>query len=155
MAGWVYLDYYEADDGVTKFDAWLIYSSLAVLSGVGVCSFTVFLLTIKKEYLHTFFTLETDNSRCQKPFLNEENPVEIRMVIFNDNKECWKSIYPKVSEFVYKHWKQWEEDQPEFFSDAWQAKVPSDMIPAANLATLGGEDGRRKSSMLKKLGVEE
>jgi hypothetical protein len=41
----------------------------------------------------------------------------------------WRQIEGQVEEWVRANWSRWSEEQPEWFSDSWQGRVPIDWIP--------------------------
>jgi hypothetical protein len=64
------------------------------------------------------------------------------------------SIRDDVKAWTLENWERWEEEKPEWFSDAWKAKIDDDMIPPASLRRLnGGGSQRRRSSLGDILGV--
>ena len=128
-----------------KLDAATLYGALSLLTTVAVLSLMVFLLTIKRRYIHTFFSTASGNFQAQSSFLNGKTDAE-KMHIFKRNVRLWQSIYPQVSDFVLNNWERWEEEKEDWFSEKLVASIPDDMIPKPNLEALGGAEGRRRST---------
>ena len=49
--------------------------------------------------------------------------------VFTNHESHWAPIREKVEAWVRAGWKNWEQDKPEWFTDAFKASVPTDMIP--------------------------
>ena len=60
------------------------------------------------------------------------------------SRHHWVSIEDKVKKWVGENWARWEEEKPEWFTDAMKAKVPEEFIPTAGEARLR-ESVRRAS----------
>jgi hypothetical protein len=100
---------------------------------------------MKKEYRKTFISLETGNEWVQKFFLEGETD-EAKSGVTGCNKKKWVLIKEPVKEWVQENWWTWKEENPDWFIDAWIAKVPDDFIPAEeNRVAL--QELRRKSSV--------
>jgi hypothetical protein len=53
-----------------------------------------------------------------------------------------------VKSWTVENWERWEEEEPEWFNDAWKAGVDDDMILPESLRRLnGGGNERRRSSL--------
>ena len=46
-----------------------------------------------------------------------------------NSRHHWVSIEEKVKKWVGENWARWEEEKPEWFTDAMKAKVPVEFIP--------------------------
>ena len=55
--------------------------------------------------------------------------------------------------WIMENWERWEEEKPEWFCDAWKAKVDDDMIPADSLRKMKTGQERRRSSLGDILGL--
>jgi len=126
--------------------AWTLVGSL---SGAWVSVFGVFLLLMKKEYRRTFFTTRTGKQWTMDYFLKgTEDAVKKEMV--DHNKKQWRAIREDVKEWVQANWWRWKEEKPEWFSLAWQSRVPrewiTDVEERARLEE-AREKGRRRSSV--------
>jgi len=124
--------------------AWTLVGSL---SGAWVVVFGVFLLLMKKEYRRTFFTTMTGKQQVMDRFSADDEAV--KAAVLKKNKKMWRAIREDVKEWVRANWWRWKEEKPEWFSLAWQSKVPVDWITDVEERTrldTVGEKGRRRSS---------
>ena len=131
--------------------AWTIVGGL---SGLGVFFFACFLLLMKRRYVSTFFSTQTGFAWVQSKFVANDADFA-RSRIFGANKKQWLSIRDDVKAWTLENWERWEEEQPEWCSDAWKRNVDDDMIPPASLRRLNGGGGsvRRRSSLGDVLGL--
>jgi hypothetical protein len=83
---------------------------------------------MKKRYRSTFWSTETGNEWVQTAFLQGASDA-IKKSVLTKNKGKWKAIEPQVKEWVKGGWLGWERDNPDWFTDHWKSKVPSDWVP--------------------------
>ena len=125
--------------------AWTL---VGCLSSAWVAVFGVFLLLMKKEYRRTFFSSRTGKQLVMDKFSADDEAVKAAVLI--KNNKMWRAIREDVKEWVQANWWRWKEEKPEWFSLAWQSKVPvdwiSDVEERTRLDTVG-EKGRRRSSV--------
>ena len=110
---------------VTKL--WLILGGLEVLF---VVFFTIFILSINREYINTFFTRVTAKQFAIQRF-REAKSDSAKIEIFKKHKSFHSSIRDEVEEWARDNWLDWEEEKPEWFTKRVRASVPKDMIPAS------------------------
>jgi hypothetical protein len=72
-------------------------------------------------------------------FLEGESD-KMKFEVFKRSKHHWVSIEGELRKWVELNWANWEEEQPEWFTDVMKAKVPVDFIPQDG-------DARRKESV--------
>jgi hypothetical protein len=113
-----------------------------------------FLILIKRDFLGTFFSMQTGYAWVQSYFVAGQTD-EVKKRIFEHNKKQWTGIRDDVKAWTMENWERWEEEKPEFFNDAFKASVDDDMIPAASLRKLNGGRQRRRSSLGDLLGGGE
>ena len=103
---------------------------------------------MKKEYRGTFFSFETGNEWAMSFFLKGDTDAK-RVKPLRLNKKKWKKIRSLMKEFVLENWEGWEEEQPEFFTEAFKKRVPDDMLPPAEIRRqkVAGGGQRRRSSL--------
>ena len=69
--------------------------------------------------------------------------------IFFNHRTYYDSINEELKQWLGKNWTTWIDDQPEWFTQSWQAMAPEDMIPKVELKELlkrrNRESLRRKS----------
>jgi hypothetical protein len=135
---------------LVKKTAWRIVGSL---SGAWLVFFLLFLALMKKEYRGTFFSFETGNEWAMSFFLKGDTDAK-RVKPLRLNKRKWKKIRPQMKEFVLDNWERWEEENPDFFSEAFKKRVPDDMLPTVELKkqTVAGGGQRRRSSFGELMG---
>jgi hypothetical protein len=124
-----------------------------LLSGAYVCSFAVFFWCIKKKFRKTFYSLETGCEWAMSFFLKGDTDVK-RVKPLRLNKNKWKRIRPEMKEYVLENWLKWEDEKPEFFTDAFKKRVDDDMIPTFELKKeiVAGGGKRRRSSLGEMMG---
>jgi hypothetical protein len=129
---------------------WLLIGSLSVL---WLLCFIIFILSIKKRYVHTFYNLETGNEWAENKLLKGETDFE-RADMFTINKKKWKRIEAEAKAWIQDNWERWEEEQPDWFTEVWKAGVDDDMIPEAEMRRqkVAGGGQRRRSSIGEMLG---
>jgi hypothetical protein len=101
---------------------------LAVLTGLWLAAFTIFLSLMKKEYRRSFWCMETGNEWVQSYFLQGERD-DVKQNVLYLNAAKWAAIRPQVKEWVRSSWVGWERDKPDWYTDNWKAKVPADWVP--------------------------
>ena len=135
----------------------VVYPFLATLFLLWTISVALFLSKIKRKYLITFYSSETGYQNAMSYFLDNVED-RFRIVIFNDSIDLWRSIEPDVRVWVLASWERWELEKPDFFTEAFKAKVPDSFIPELSLEELkkrGGGERRRSSLGALVLGEEE
>jgi hypothetical protein len=103
-----------------------------------VC-FAVFFLNIERKYLHTFWSITRGKDMTMAYFLEGKSD-EIKFSVFKRSKHHWVSIEGEIKKWVDLNWAKWEEEKPDWYTDAIKAKVPVDFIPADG-------DARRRESV--------
>ena len=90
-------------------------------------------LTIKREYLRTFVSLQTGCAYTQSYFLDNEGNDAIRINILLMNERHWQSIRERVRQWVLRMYATWEALKPTWFTDATKAAIPDNFMPAEAL----------------------
>ena len=72
-------------------------------------------------------------------FLEGESD-EMKFVVLWFSRHHWVSIEGEIKKWVELNWAKWEEEQPEWFTDANKAYVPVEFIPQDG-------DARRRESV--------
>jgi hypothetical protein len=106
---------------------------------ISTMCFAVFFLNIEKKYLHTFWSIQRGKDKTMAYFLEGKSDA-IMFSVFKRSKHHWVSIDGIIKKWVELNWAKWEEEQPEWFTDAMKAKVPVDFIPEDG-------DARRRESV--------
>ena len=126
------------------------WTLLGAASGAWVLVFTLFLLVMKKEYRRTFVSTRTGKQQIMDRFSKADDDA-IKASVMKRNKKMWWPIRGEVKEWVLENYWRWDEEKPTWFTEAWLAKLPSDMIPVEAEKNVKGirvrENGRRRSSV--------
>jgi len=144
LAGWLYVAYFE---GPGKLPSDLVFAVLGVLVGVWAVSFAGFLLTIKREYVGTFLSLETGCAYAVRFFNQADGDDERRIKIFNFAEALWSEIRGDVKDWTLDNYKRWKAEKPPWFTVGLIKRLPDDFMPAADVAALDARapGGKRKS----------
>jgi hypothetical protein len=143
---YIYFEGLKGNEGGAVISEKLAWGLMLLLSGAWAVNFGLFLLVMKKKYRKTFFSTKSGKNFSMDVFESDDDAV--KCLIFTDNRNMWKKIEPEVKAWVQDGWERWEEEQPEWFDDAFRARVYDDMLPAAELRRqklAGG--GKRRSSL--------
>ena len=109
----------------------MMVGTLAVVWLVAVIGLS---LTIKREYLHTFVSLQTGRAYIQSYFLDNEGNDAQRIEIFFSNNRLWRAIRDNVRQWVLSMYLIWEALMPAWFSTDVQARIPDDFLPTHDLS---------------------
>ena len=137
----VYL--YSAGDGgnVIILNLWLIVSGLLSFS---MLCFVTFMVLIKKEYRHTFYSTITGKAFLCETWRNAKTDRE-KFNVFSKHKRYYKSINKDIKLWLEENWDRWNHDGEDWFTAKRIAKIPSNLLPAKVLSDMGGLKGRRRS----------
>jgi hypothetical protein len=130
--------------------AWMLITSLV---GSFVAVSFIFLLLIKPDYRHTFYSTQTSKEWVCSYFTKEGASDESRMYIHWFRHSKWKHIREEVKEWTQANWERIEAENPEWFRAALREHIDDDMIPPASLRKMkmSGGGSRRRSSMSQRL----
>ena len=103
-----------------------IVATLAVALLVAVVGLS---LTIKREYLRTFVSLQTGCAYAQSTFLDNESDNAKRVQIFFCNERQWQAIRNRVRQWVLGVYAAWKALMPLWFTTDLQARIPDDFMP--------------------------
>ena len=123
---------------------------LAALEAAFVLFFTVFLLTIKRSYIFTFFTMMTAKQFRIKNFREAKTDLA-KSNILKLHPSYYATIRQEVKDWVGDNYSTWIEERPEWFTDHLKKRIPVDMVPEGILieaAKKKREKARRKSSVV-------
>ena len=104
-----------------------------------MCLFALFFLNIEKKYWHTFMSTQKGKEFSMAFFLEEESEAA-KFKVLDNSRHQWVSIEGEIKKWVELNWANWEEAQPEWFTDVVKARVPVEYIPGAG-------DARRRESV--------
>ncbi|GMI45976.1 hypothetical protein TrCOL_g5820 [Triparma columacea] len=100
---------------------------MAACAGM-VVSYTSLLVSVKREYLHTFISTKTGNESVQERFTKNEDD-EARVTIFENNRHKWEyKIGAKVKAWINERLPLWLERPPEWFNDHKRSIIPDHFV---------------------------
>jgi hypothetical protein len=103
-----------------------------------VC-FAVFFFNIEKKYWNTFWSTQRSKDLSMARFLEGKSDA-VKFDVMGQSRHHWTSIEEQVKNWVGLNWARWEEEKPEWLTDAWKARVPVEFIPTT-------KDARRRESV--------
>jgi hypothetical protein len=144
IAGWVYVTHFE---GPGKLPSDLVFAVLGVLVGAWAASFTGFLLTIKREYIGTFISLETGCAYAVRYFHEAADDDERRIKIFLFSPALWSEIRGDVKAWTLDNFGRWKAEKADWFTVGLIKRLPDDFMPPADLLVLDAQapGGKRRS----------
>ncbi len=122
-----------------------LFATVGALAAVWLVATVGLSITIKREYLHTFVSLQTGYADTQSNFLDHQGNDARRVIIFLMNERHWQAIRDRVRQWVLSVYATWQALMPAFFTADLQARIPDDFMPAQAVQELNAQspDGRR------------
>jgi hypothetical protein len=114
----------------SKIDCFPLFTTVGVLAAAWLASVVGLSLTIKREYRHTFVSLQTGCELVQSNFLDHEGNDSRRVEIFFKNTRKWRSIRDLVRQWVLGMYAAWKAVMPVWLTDDLQSRIPDDFLPA-------------------------
>jgi hypothetical protein len=102
-----------------------------------VC-FAVFFFNIERKYWRTFWSTQRGKD-LSMAYFRDGKSAAVKIQVMGTSSHHWVSIEDSVRDWVKDNWATWEEEKPEWFTDAMKATVPVEFIPTT------GEARRRES----------
>ncbi len=161
----LYLDYYHPryDDGdgdgdgevesTDKLEEATLWITVVFLGVIWLSSAATLLLTINRNYIHTFIGGDTASMFRKQVFLALKDDQEKEKSEFvNSHPDIYTSFRANLKCWTMSNWKRFEDEKPEWFTDAWISKVPNDFIPFEyrvrhNKTTVDSKNAKRKGTM--------
>ncbi|GMH74562.1 hypothetical protein TL16_g06498 [Triparma laevis f. inornata] len=118
-----------------------------VLGGCLLFSVGLLLSLIDEKYRATFLSTETGVGLTRRIFV--EGKDFMKVWTFSTHKIHWWPIRDKMQEWVSEGWERWEEEKPEFFTDAFRecvegmGMVPKKFVVVIDSEGEGGEEVER------------
>ena len=116
--------------GAAKIGDVPLFATVGALAFVWLIALVGLSLTIKREYLHTFVSLQTGYAVSQSIFLDSQGNDAKRINIFYRNERHWQAIRDHVRQWVLSAYATWQALMPAFFTADLQARIPDDFMPA-------------------------
>ncbi len=122
-----------------------LFATVGALAAVWLIAVVGLSLTIKREYLYTFVSLQTGYAYSQSYFLDNHGDDPKRVNIFFMNERHWQAIRDRVRQWVLSVYEAWQALMPAFFTADLQARIPDDFMPAQAVQDLNAQspEGRR------------
>ena len=117
-------------DNFTKYTVTLVTSAVSVLGPSLLVLVGAFFALINREYRHTFVSAKTGGQMLRRVSLEGDDVSKSQ--VFKKHRALWKPIEENVKAWVKAGWKQWGEEKPEWFTDAFKVSVPEAWIPITN-----------------------
>jgi hypothetical protein len=127
-----------------------IVVTLAVALLVAVAGLS---LTIKREYLRTFVSLQTGCAYAQSAFLDNEGDDANRIRIFFSNERLWQAIRNRVREWVLGAYAAWKALMPSWFTTDLQSRIPDEFMPAQVVHDLNTQTPGGRRPTLQNMGL--
>jgi hypothetical protein len=100
---------------------------MAACAGM-VVSYATLLVSVKREYLHTFISTKTSHESEQELFTKNEDD-EQRFKIFGRNRHKWEyKIGAEIMAWINERLPLWLEEPPEWFNDQKRSVIPDDFV---------------------------
>jgi hypothetical protein len=134
-----------ADAHAGKIEDTLLFATLSTSTAVWLVVVLGLSLTIKREYLRTFVSLQTGTAYVQSYFLDGGGDDARRVLGFICNERQWQAIRDRVRQWVLRVYATWRALMPAWFTEDLQARIPDDFMPVQALHELNAQapDGRR------------
>ena len=122
-----------------------LFATVGALAAVWLIAVVGLSFMIKREYLHTFVSLQTGYADSQSYFLDNQGNDARRVIIFFCNERHWQAIRDRVRQWVLSVYATWQALMPAFFTADLQARIPDDFMPVQVVQDLNAQsrDGRR------------
>jgi hypothetical protein len=110
-------------------------------------------LTIKREYLRTFWSTQTGCAFSLAYFLDNEGDDAKRVQIFFSNERQWQAIRNRVREWVLSMYMAWKTLMPSWFTMDLQARIPDEFMPAQVVNDLNAQAPGGRRPTLQNMGL--
>ncbi|GMH88858.1 hypothetical protein TL16_g11282 [Triparma laevis f. inornata] len=118
--------------------------SLFLMAGF-MLTFGIFLASINKDFIHTFFSLESGSQMTQRKFFEATGDKAKQHAVFGTNYVVWRPIRKEVKIWVESKWIGWTDmdgERPDWLTEEAYARIENDMgkIAREEGGGLGGKD---------------
>ncbi|GMI03055.1 hypothetical protein TrLO_g8892 [Triparma laevis f. longispina] len=104
-----------------------VYTIIGTLIAIQFISFQVFLFSIKKDFLTTFYSTQTGPEMIQDLFNNGKDDRE-KIECLTINTVYWKAIEGEVRAWIKGKIPEWQESQPEWWNDRFKVLIPKSWL---------------------------
>ena len=148
----VYLFTFSAD--ASNFSAFSLWFLVLALEATFIFSFAVFLLSIKRKFVSTFFTTMTAKQFNAQRFRETTSDLGRFAILHMHPSYMEGPLREEVKIWVAENWNTWNYDKkPEWFTPWRKSQIPLDMWPledseVSKKKKMSLAESRRKSSAL-------
>jgi hypothetical protein len=135
---------------IGDFPLFTIVVTLAVACLVAVVGLS---LTIKREYFHTFVSLQTGCTFARSLFLDNEGDDAKRVHIFLFNERQWQAIRDRVREWVLGMYAMWKALMPSWFTTDLRSRIPDEFMPTQVVRELNAQAPGGRRPTLQNMGL--
>jgi hypothetical protein len=130
-----------------------LFATVGALAAMWLIAVVGLSLTIKREYLHTFVSLQTGYAYSQSYFLDNQGDDAKRVRIFFHNERHWRAIRDRVRQWVLSVYATWQAAMPAFFTADLQARIPDDFMPAQAVQDLNAQSPAGRRPTVQNMGL--
>jgi hypothetical protein len=118
-----------ANTHLYKIDDSTLCATVGTLAAMWLVAIVGLSLTVKREYLRTFVSLQTGCAFVQNYFVDDSGNDARRVQIFFSNVRKWLAIRDHVRQWVLSVYLAWQALMPAWFTTDLQARIPDDFMP--------------------------
>ena len=145
-----YRDDFICGETVLESSLWAL---VAGLFSISMISFGLFLISINREYLWTFFDTRTGTQFVTDNYWQLVGDND-KFNSFSQHRSLNRDIEEDLMKWIDDNWEKWEEEKPDWFTASAIASIPEDMLPVRVKNKLGGTKQERKNSLNKQIAEE-
>ncbi len=137
----------------SKFGDLPLFTIVATLAVAWLVAVAGLSLTIKRDYLRTFVSMQTGCAYAQSYFLDNEGDDAKRIEIFFHNARQWQAIRNRVREWVLGMYAVWKALMPSWFTTDLHARIPDEFMPAQVVHGLNAQAPGGRRPTLQNMGL--
>ncbi len=130
-----------------------LFATVGALAALWLIALVGLSLTIKREYLYTFVSLQTGYAYSQSYFFDNQGDDAKRVNIFFMNERHWQAIRDRVRQWVLSVYAAWQALVPAFFTADLQARIPDDFMPAQAVQDLNAQSRAGRRPTVQNMGL--
>ncbi len=138
--------------GEAVIDARMLWTIAGLLAFVWLCSNIGVALLCKRDYLHTFWSMETAAQYTKRTKWDGASDAKRASVLTRLHHSYLRLFRDEARQWLADNWDEWEAQRPKWFTERWKRALPNSVLTPALRARLGGKE-RRRSSVAEQLGA--
>jgi len=134
-----------------------LWSVVAGVIGLWLCSFFVYYELMVKKYRKSFLSTATGKQAAVEQWSNAEEDEE-KAAILLYNEVLWAQVRGEVGDWIKAGWWHWEEDHPSWWTEGLKRIIPEVMVPSDEVRPpkeRWAESMRRRSSASGQVSLSE